>query len=146
MRAIEALERLIKLGDYALGLHPSQRPENEEGQEFESNKAAVAICQAMVNTAIPIARYRAHVEVEQVWDKGAKIGVSDFSICSQNMAGIQAGIAALGRDNLTVRVTLWNQRADGADMLSGYQGQSKSQNFRIWYRDIVSLEQLPTIQ
>lgn len=143
MRAIEALERLIKMSDDLLGLHPSHRPENED---CEDDKAAIAICQAMVNTAIPIARFRIHAEVRNPNPKKTKTGLCDFTVSGTTIQSVKAGILALKDEEAQGYVTLWEQHADTAEMLSGYQGTLKSQKFRLWLQQIEYYQTEPTVQ
>lgn len=140
MRAIEALERLISIGrDRHDGKSMSDIPEEEQ------NEVAISICQAMVNTAIPIARFRVHVVIEDVGKK-SKFDVSDYTICSANTNGLKAALYSLWSEDLTVDVSLWEQRPTGADMLAGYRGKTKDQKFRRFYSQIDYFQTEPTVQ
>lgn len=144
MRAIEALERGIALSDELLDLHPSQRPENV-GEQWENDKVAVSILQAMVNTAIPIARWRIHAELKNV-HRTSKMGECDFTVCGTSIASVKAGIVGLMREDGEAYVTLWEQTAKGAEMMSGYQGLTSAQNFRNWFRQLDQFQVEPTVQ
>lgn len=141
MNGLEALTRLLVLGEQGIrdkGIDP-QNPDNAEDRDV----IALAIISAMMNTALPIARYRAHVQIEDHGNK--KIPAGEFTISAVNMVSIRAGLETLMQHPLKVFVSLWEQRATGADMISGYQGPTKAQNFRTWVRSIDSLETMPTI-
>ena len=148
MQAVEALTFLIAEGDRQLNLNPTLNSENEILSEHETQlKLATAICQAILNTALPVARFRCHVSIEDVVVNGQnRVGMSEFTVCSTDISGIKAGLVGLLREPLTVVAHLWEQRATGADMQSGYQGLTKAPNFRLWYRGLDLFETLPTIQ
>lgn len=149
MQAVEALTRLIAMADARMTQDSDQILETlEEGgpeaKEIEQDQLAVAICQAMLNTALPVARFRAHVQIEDSTDK--KVPQGEFTISAVNMLSIRAGLEVLMRHPLNVMVSLWEQRETGADMISGYQGLTKIQNFRTWVKGLDSLETMPTVQ
>ena len=146
MQAVEALNRLIALGDETLSLNSTLNTEHEELSEQETEiKLATAICQAILNTALPVARFRCHVTVESVVGD-SRVGISDFTICSTDIAGIKSGIVGMMREPLEITAHLWEQRQTGADMKSGYQGLTKAPNFRLWYKGLDLYEIMPTIQ
>lgn len=145
MNAAEAMTRLIASADAHL---KTLSPEHHEVEEL---KIAAAVCTAMLNTFLPIARFRAAVEVSgdrvRRTPGKAKIAVtSDYTACSPTMDGIRSSLAALSTIDTDVRVSIWEQRADGADFLTGYQGQSMTQNYRRFLEGLSALETLPTVQ
>lgn len=146
MQAAEVLTRVIAMSDELLSLHPSQRPENADvDKESHPDYVAVAVCQAMLNTAIPVARFRAHVSIEGVTGN-TKLGLSEFTVSAVNIDGIKSGLVGLSMEGLAVYASLWEQRATGADMLSGYQGNTKTKGFREWLKQIDQFEVAPVIQ
>lgn len=119
MQAVEALQRLISMADELVGLHPSQRPANEE--DSSEDKIAIAIIQAMLNTALPVARFRCFVRIES----GKAMG-REYTLCATRIEDIVAALHPLSRVKTDVYVLLFEQRADGADTLDCYQGTTKT--------------------
>lgn len=164
MQAVEALTILIRAGDevasnrrYAAELPDTDFPtpsadRTSRVEEAEQLSVASAICQAMLNTALPVAKYRAFIEVEDEQPKRSKfqqsIAVShEFTICSVNMAGIISGLKGVTQVPTNVKVTVWEQRANGADMISGYQGQTKGKpDWARFLNGLLALESMPTVQ
>lgn len=116
MQAVEALQRLIGMADELMGLHPSQRPANEDNSE---DKIAVAVIQAMLNTALPVARFRCFVRIESGREKGR-----EYTICGVHIEDIVTALYPLSRNNREVYILLFEQRSTGADALDGYQGNT----------------------
>lgn len=144
MQAVEALTRLIKVTDLAI-LEAKNQINMEDSilaSEVEQNGVAVAVGQAMLNTALPVARFRAHVTIDKI-GPSSKLGLGDFTVCGTSISSIKNGLIGLSHEGVEVHVSLWEQKAAGADMLSGYQGRSKSRNFRLWLADIDDLEGTP---
>jgi len=155
MQALEALTRLLSIADIHLGTERARREELEEGgpemDEMDRKEIAVSICQAMLNTAIPVARYRAFVQVDDVQPKrtahqAGRAVEHEFTVCSVDMDGIMSGLIGVTAVPTNVRVTIWEQRADGADMISGYQGQTKTMKYRQFLQALKALETMPTVQ
>ena len=143
MQAVEALTRLIALGDDELKKNSTYGTEAQELSSSEEELAtAVAVGQAMLNTALPVARFRAHVTIDKI-GPSSKLGLGDFTVCGTSISSIKNGLIGLSHEGVEVHVSLWEQKAAGADMLSGYQGHSKSRNFRLWLADIDDLEGTP---
>lgn len=153
MQAVEALTRLIAAGDevasnrrYAAELPTDFEPATEERQANREYAAqielAVAVAQAMLNTAIPVARFRAHVTIDKV-GPSSKMGLGDFTVCGVSIPCIKNGLIGLSHEANEVHITLWEQKSTGADMLSGYQGHSKSKNYRLWLSAIDDFEGVP---
>lgn len=144
MQAVEALTRLIKVTDLAI-LEAKNQINMEDSiiaSEVEQNGVAVAVGQAMLNTALPVARFRAHVTIDKI-GPSSKLGLGDFTVCGTSISSIKNGLIGLSHEGVEVHVSLWEQKAAGADMLSGYQGHSKSRNFRLWLADIDAFEGTP---
>lgn len=155
MQALEALTRLLSIADIHLVTERARRAELEEGgpelDEMDRKEVAVSICQAMLNTAIPVARYRAFVEVDDVQPKRTKVQAEravrhEFTVCAVDMDGILSGLIGVTTVPTNVRLTIWEQRADGADMISGYQGQTKTMKYRQFLQGLKALETMPTVQ
>lgn len=157
MQAVEALTRLLAIADIHLKEERYRRAgsELEEGgpemDEMDRREIAVSICHAMLNTAIPVARFRAFVEVDDVQPKRSKMQeeravLHEFTICAVDMDGIMSGLIGVTAVPTNVRLTIWEQRADGADMISGYQGQTKTMKYRQFLQGLKALETMPTVQ
>ena len=144
MQPVEALTRLIQVTDLSIAEAKSQinMEDSLVASEIEQNEVAVAIGQAMLNTALPVARFRAHVTIDKI-GPSSKLGLGDFTVCGVSIPSIKNGLIGLSHEGVEVHVSLWEQKATGADMLSGYQGHSKSRNFRLWLADIDSFEGTP---
>lgn len=149
MQAIEAMQRLIVLSDELLSLPITQRPLN---QVKEDDEVAIAIIQAMLNTAMPVARYRAFVEVDRDQPKRTKFQDSiaprdEYTVCGVTMDNIIAGLIGISQVPTNVKVSVFEQRADGADMISGYQGQTKGKaDWTRFLSGLKALETMPTVQ
>lgn len=144
MQATEALTRLIKVTDLAI-LEAKNQINMEDSilaSEVEQNEVAVAVGQAMLNTALPVARFRAHVTIDKI-GPSSKLGLGDFTVCGTSISSIKNGLIGLSHEGVEVHVSLWEQKAAGADMLSGYQGHSKSKNYRLWLAAIDDFEGVP---
>jgi len=144
MQPVEALTRLIQVTDLSIAEAKSQinMEDSIVASEIEQNEVAVAIGQAMLNTAIPVARFRAHVTIDNI-GPSSKLGLGDFTVCGVSIPAIKNGLIGLSHEGVEVHVSLWEQKASGADMLSGYQGHSKSRNYRLWLASIDELEGAP---
>lgn len=120
MQATEALTILIHHADQRIKHVQSleQKPKDEE--EYKSFETAASICQAMLNTALPVARFRLFVRIENGKDDGR-----EFTVCGVNIEDIIAAMVPYQNSARKLYVTLWEQRATGADMLEGFQGWTK---------------------
>lgn len=155
MQAVEALTRLLAIADTHLSVERLRRADLEEGgselDEMDRKEIAVSICQAMLNTAIPVARYRAFVQVDEVQPKrtayqSQQAVEHEFTTCAVNMDGILSSLIGVTAIPTNVRVTIWEQRADGADMVSGYQGQTRTMKYRQFLQGLKALETIPPVQ
>jgi hypothetical protein len=160
MQAVEALNILIEAGDRCaarlrdrLTADPENRfpgllsevDEQEIRQQSEAYSLASAVGQAMLNTALPVAKYRAFVEIDPEQPKRSKFQESvavkyEFTICAVNMDGVISGLIGITGVPTNVKLTIWEQRANGADMLSGYQGQTKTGQYRKFLEGLRALE------
>lgn len=125
MSPLEAMTQLLSLAGIMSAPPSSHQPRTEEEQERD--QLAISICQAMLNTAIPVARFRAHVSL----DDGP-----EYTICATSIPSLQSGLESLLIRPQQGQVTVWEQRAQGADMLSGYQGFTKSKQYRLWLKSL----------
>jgi hypothetical protein len=157
MQAVEALTRLLAIADTHLQQERCRRasPDLEEGgpemDEMDRREIAVSICHAMLNTAIPVARFRAFVEVDDLQPKRSKVQeeravLHEFTVCAVDMDGIMSGLIGVSSIPTNVRLTIWEQRPDGADMISGYQGQTKTMKYRQFLRGLKALDKMPRVQ
>lgn len=123
MQATEALTRLIALGDAmtAAPLEGTERTRPRTEEEQEQDTLAISVCQAMLNTALPVARFRCFVQLESGKEKGR-----EFTICAVHIEDVVAGLYPLSMMARQVYITLWEQRATGADMIEGYQGWTRA--------------------
>ncbi len=156
MQAIEALNHLVQQANdrvrYAHQLTEGRELSELEIEENKRNDLAIAICTAMMNAAIPVCRFRCFVKVESVNPvKGAfrmdrPIVGSEYTICAVDIDGIKAGLLGLASTSSEVMVSLWEQRATGADMRSGYQGKANDVKYRRWLQQIEEFQTGPTVQ
>lgn len=128
MQAVEALQVTLKL---ATERHDQEIwPEDDRGQE------AIELCKSFQNTAVPLARFRCYVTIEGLNPK-SKLGLGDFTICGLTIPSIKNGLIGLRMEKVQARCLLWELKQDGtADMISGYQGDTKTLGFRNWLADI----------
>lgn len=103
----------------------------DEREELERNRAreAVEIMDRIKNSALPVARFDCMVSVEKIGPK-SKVGLGDFTICGTTISGIKNGLIGLSMEPLTVYVRLWERIKEGSEMLTGYQGETKTLKFR----------------
>lgn len=128
MQPVEALTRIIAMADantaarteVSIPLAPQGEITEVQNNELEQDKLAVSIAQAMLNTAIPVARFRCFVKIES-----GKMEGREYTICAVNIEDIVTALYGLGRNNQAVYITLWEQRATGADMLDSFQGKTR---------------------
>lgn len=157
MQAVEALSLLIQVGDQRASDLRNLAPHLDSDDEIqrtteqsEELSLASAICQAMLNTALPVAKYRAFVEVEAKHPKRSAYQESvavrhEFTVCGVNMAAILSGLIGITSVPTSVKVTVWEQRANGADMISGYQGATKTGQYKQFLQGLIALESAPTV-
>ena len=126
MQAVESITMLIALGDQALKLNSSIGTDTPELSDSEQQlSTAVAVAQAMLNTALPVARFRAFVKYESGKEQGR-----EFTVCGVNIEDIVVALYPMTQMSREVYVTLWEQRSTGADMLKGFQGRTRQTDFK----------------
>lgn len=143
MQAGEALQRAINTLDENIrsrGIDPTD-PANAEHEDV----VTLAIMIAMHNAAVPVARYRAFVEVDEVQPKRSaeqqKRAVHDeFVLAAIPMKGIIAGLVGITGVPTNCKISVFEQRPDGADMIAGYQGKSQCQQYRMFLQHLLDLE------
>lgn len=121
MQPVEAITRVMHLADGMTA--PPGSPLREvlhTEEEQEQNTLAIGICQAMLNTALPVARFRCFVRIESGGSSG-----HEYTVCATKIEEIVTALRPLTLYSTSVYVSLWEQKPMGADMLSGYQGKSK---------------------
>jgi len=122
MQAVEAMTVLIALGDAALKLNSTHGTEATEYSDAEKQlQLAVSVAQAMLNTALPVARFRVFVKIESGKEEGR-----EFTVCSDKIEDIVAALYPLSKLARKVYITLWEQRATGADMVEAFQDWTRS--------------------
>lgn len=123
MQAVEALTRLIKMADETMEstcIDPESLDQDDPSlQRFQQDKVAIAIIQSMLNTALPVARFRCFVRIESGKAKGR-----EYTLCATRIEDIVAALHPLSRTRCDVYVLLFEQRATGANALDGYQGST----------------------
>lgn len=121
MQPVEAITRVLALAD-GMTAPPGGETRNvsHTEEEQQQNELAISVCQAMLNTALPVARFRAFVK----FDSGKEEGL-EFTVCATKIEEIVAALDPLTKSSRKVYVSLWEQRATGADMLAGYQGWTR---------------------
>jgi hypothetical protein len=136
LQASQALQTVLGLAREAGQYFQPGKSEEEQRVEFAKREEAISLCEQILTVAVPIARFRCFVTVEQVSPK-AKIGLGDFAISGLDISSIKNGLIGLSMEYCNVYIQLWEHREEGKfDMLCGYQGQTKNLGFRNWLKDI----------
>lgn len=138
MQATEALERVLaraeNVGDYLVP--GDQEARDAQAKEFSLDDEAIAICRSFQNTAVPLSRFRCFVTIEKIGQK-SKLGLGDYVVTATAISGIKNGLVGLSMEKVTILARLWEHTEGGRfDMISGYQGDSKTLQFRNWLADI----------
>lgn len=145
MNGMEALTRLIYLSDCEIArkkaiINEDQVPSLD--RDIEQDELSVAVGTAILNNGLPIARFRIHVTVDTI--QPAKRGREqvdireEFTVCGVSVQAVRQGILALTTVDAAVQVSLWEQRATGADMVSAFQGRTKTIHYRSWLKQILA--------
>lgn len=121
MQPVEAITRVLTLADH-MTAPPGGETRNtvHTEEEQQQNELAISVCQAMLNTALPVARFRAFVK----FDSGKEEGL-EFTVCATKIEEVIAALDPLTKSTRQVYISLWEQRATGAGMLAGYQGWTR---------------------
>lgn len=126
MNALEALTRLIEAASSYI-VEEGGPGDPDMKKELET---AAAVCQAMLNTAIPVARFRMHVSLPET--------VPDFTVSSPSSKAL-VDVLRLIREkkkNQLIRASLWEQHANRAEMLHGFEGNTRADGFRYWIEQV----------
>lgn len=132
MQVTEALQRVISVAISA----DDGRSIDPDNKDYQDDQAAIAICQAILNTALPVARFRAFVQIDDI--PGKQEG-REYTVCAVSVPEIQQAVKYLAKVPLAVSVTLWEQKQAGAEMLSGYQGLTNPQ-YRKWVNSLIEFQ------
>lgn len=140
MQASQALQRVLSAAHQVMGEIAVLDGETGTPPEAQAEQAldqeAWELCNKILTVAVPLARFRCFVTIEKVGPK-TKLGLGDFTVSGLDISAIKNGLVGLSMEPLSVYVQLWEHREEGKfDMLSGYQGQTKTLGFRSWLRDI----------
>jgi len=114
-----------------LGAGMSAEEEENEKRIIE----AAELCSTFLNAAVPIARFRCYVTVEGVGPK-SRLGLGNFTICGTSIPAIKNGLTGLRMEKVQARILLWELQQEKTDMISGYQGDTKTLSYRNWLADI----------
>src|ERR1041384_3892988 len=121
MTSLEAINMLIHVADTHMSLsrQMSELAEMtpEQREKIEDIEVAISVVQAVLNTALPIAKWRCFVQVEHKSKARGRVR-DEFTVCAPNIHGILGGIIALQDHRINVHVTLWEQKPMGAEMIS----------------------------
>lgn len=145
MQSLEAIQRLMKVArDYVDGwieTHLVNSPEAPMDESVADLDVAAKVVEIMLNTALPIARFRLYVELDEVVVPKKQKQLSsnhhhEFTTCSVTIDGIKSSITFLSRESTNCRLILWEQATTVARMVTGFQGDSKSKEFRLWLKSL----------
>lgn len=144
MQAVEAMQRLITIADLSMiDVRGKEGLSEAEQQALMDNETAIAIIQAMLNTALPVARFRCYVEIETALHKELREG--EFTVCAVDIKGIEAGLLFLARRPAIVKVHLFEQRQAGAEMIHGFEGRSGGIQFRRYVEGLLDFQSERTV-
>jgi hypothetical protein len=149
MQGVHAMQLLLDAGRKRLSMlgGDCDLPEqlsDEAKAEYEEMKEAVEQMELLLGAAIPMVRFRCYVSVEDP-QKSKSLGLGEYTVSSTNIPGIKNGLIGLSKEPVAVYAQLWILRPGGAEMLSGYQGPTKTLGFRNWLKAIDTYEIEPTI-
>lgn len=145
---LEAMQTLISVADNHMSLSRSMAELNdmdpEQRERVENIEVAISVVNAVLNTAMPIVRFRAFVQVDATSKK--KAIRDEYTICAQSINGILAGLIGLQQHKVDVHASLWEQKPLGAEMLTGYQGPTRGRRsqYRSWIESLLMWEEQPT--
>lgn len=144
MQAAEAITRLIAIADQQnADLGPAL--DEQEASAREQDQLAVTIAQAMLNSMIPVARFRVFIRIESGTFDGA-----EYTVCCTDIVSVRAAVHALRSPARKIYIQLWEQRATGADMLLGFQGSTASfmkgkRSLDHWLDSLSQFEHTPAV-
>lgn len=146
MNSLEALTRLIEHAAVAvrdierLKQDPNFEVSLETWENIEALGTAASICQAVLNTALPIARFRMHVSMPE--------SMPDFTISSPSVKALIEVLQLIRekKKNQLITASLWEQYATGAEMLHGFEGNTRSDGFKHWIHQVKASEHGSQVQ
>lgn len=106
--------------------------------EFQKEQQAIEKVELLLNTAVPIARFRMFVQVRSVGGappkkhKPVMMEPCEFTVCSPTIAGLKMALEGLRRRPCDVFVSLFEQKEQSADYLTGYDGPSRGGGLYLW--------------
>lgn len=128
MLAVQALQDVLSLAQ--------ERFDQDIWDDNHPHEQALKICNDILTVAVPLARFRCFVTIEKIGAR-SKLGLGDFAVSGLDISSIKNGLIGLSTESVTVYIQLWEHREEGKfDMLSGYQGLTKTLGFRNWLKDI----------
>jgi hypothetical protein len=128
LQPVEALRLVIGASEKRALVAPTQEERDQLAQ-------AEHMCRAILDAALPIARFQCMVTIEKIGER-SKLGLGDFTVCGLTIPAIRNGLVGLSMEKVTVYARLWERMQEGADMLSGYQGDTKTLGFRNWLKSL----------
>lgn len=133
MQATEALQLILEAANKRALVAPTVEERDRLAEAYQ-------LCNSFQNTAVPLARFRCFVTIEEV-DKKSKLGVGDFVVTATSIPGIKNGLVGLSMEKVSVYIQLWEHVEGGKfDMHCGYQGMTKCLAYRNWLADIDRFE------
>lgn len=126
MNALEAMTRLIEAASHYI---------TEEGGPADPDmkkdlETAAAVAQAMLNTAIPIARFRMHVSLPE--------SMPEFTVSSPSTKALVEVLQLIRekKKNQLITASLWEQHPQSAEMLHGFEGNTRADGFKYWIKQV----------
>lgn len=143
MQLSQALQRVLGIArQNREDVGPAEN--DQEETEFAQDEEAIKQVEEILTVAVPLARFRCYVTVEKVGPK-SRLGLGNFSVSAVEIPAIKNGLIGLSMEPVNVYVQLWEHREEGKfDMLSGYQGATKTLGYRNWLKDIDRFQRDPS--
>lgn len=136
MTPLEAMHMLIALGDRYFENLVESEALPELSPDDERLLRANTLIRKMLDTALPVARFRCFVSVDKATTIHKSPITAEYTICSPTIEGVIAGLIGLSENRTDVQATLWEQRTASADMISGWQGRSRSPSYKRWIKSL----------
>lgn len=136
MRALEALTRVIAHAEAELNLNSTRGTDAVDQSESEKElEEAVELCKAILETALPLARYRVHVEFRPTFgDKGPY----EYTLCAVRLNDVVKALSNLRMAE--IRVNVWEHKTSSASLIFGFQGMVGSKPFKLFLSHLTDLE------
>lgn len=153
MQAAEAITRLMVMSQQAVSDAEACidiEDGSAEAEELRLDQLALAVADAMLNSMLPVARFRAFVEVLDLSNKKHPVGnvTAEYTVCAVSMEGIKSGLSGVSINDMQIRAMVFEQTSTGAHPVpgGGFQGFTKSSQYRLWYRSLSETTQDETVQ